>query len=78
MSFRRELVTRYGHNPILTKHDVPYVVETVHNAAVIKTSDRYVMLFRSHQRSGRSIVGAAEKSSQLIVGVDKRCLQRVY
>ena len=60
MSFRRELVTRYGHNPILTKHDVPYVVETVHNAAVIKASHRYVMLFRSHLRSGRSILGAAE------------------
>jgi len=51
MSGRRELVTRYGHNPILTKHDVPYVVETVHNAAVIKASHRYVMLFRSHLRS---------------------------
>src|SRR5438034_11548785 len=69
MSFRRELVTRYGHNPILTKHDVPYVVETVHNAAVIKASHRYVMLFRSHVRSGRSILGAAESDDGLSFAV---------
>src|SRR5690606_36368122 len=36
------------------------VVETVHNAGVVKTDGRYVMLFRSHERSGRSIIGVAE------------------
>jgi predicted GH43/DUF377 family glycosyl hydrolase len=56
----RGLVTRYAHNPILTKHDVPYLVETVHNAGVVKLRNRYVMVFRSHQRSGRSILGLAE------------------
>jgi len=28
----KPLVTRYEGNPILTKHDIPYPVETVHNA----------------------------------------------
>jgi predicted GH43/DUF377 family glycosyl hydrolase len=54
------LVTRYEKNPILTRDDIPYPVETVHNAGVIKHGDRYVMVFRSHRHSGRSVLGIAE------------------
>ncbi len=57
---KKPLVRRYEGNPILTKNDVPYPVATVHNAGVVKHSDRYVMLFRSHQHNGRSIIGIAE------------------
>ena len=57
---RREFVTRYEGNPILTKDDIPYKVETVHNAAVAKFDGRYVMLFRSHLDTGRSIIGIAD------------------
>ena len=53
------IVKRYEGNPILTKHDVPYPVETVHNAGATKHGDRYVLLFRSHLRNGRSIIGIA-------------------
>src|SRR5450631_3961626 len=53
------IVRRYQHNPILTKAQIPYAVETVHNAAVVKHGDEYVMLFRSHLRTGRSILGLA-------------------
>ncbi len=53
------IVLRYGANPILTKHDVPYPVETVHNAAAARYGDRYVLLFRAHLRNGRSIIGSA-------------------
>jgi len=53
------LIKRYQGNPILTKHDVPYPVETVHNAAVTTYNGRYLMLFRSHLRNGRSIIGSA-------------------
>src|SRR5436309_14337536 len=53
------MIRRYAHNPILTKADIPYSVETVHNAAVVKHGDEYVMLFRSHLRTGRSIIGFA-------------------
>jgi len=56
----RELVTRYKGNPILTKEDIPYPVETVHNAGVAKFDGRYMMLFRSHLATGRSIIGLAE------------------
>jgi predicted GH43/DUF377 family glycosyl hydrolase len=54
-----DIVRRYGHNPILTKAEIPYPVETVHNAAVVKHEDEYIMLFRSHLRTGRSIIGLA-------------------
>src|SRR5918995_1324182 len=54
-----DIVRRYGGNPILTKAAIPYPVETVHNAAVVKHGDEYVMLFRSHLRTGRSIIGLA-------------------
>ncbi len=56
----QSLVTRYAHNPILRKGDVPYPVETVHNAGAVKHEGRYYLLFRSHRRNGRSILGLAE------------------
>src|SRR5260370_10653251 len=56
---RLDIVRRYRHNPILTKAEIPYPVETVHNAAVVKHENEYIMLFRSHLRTGRSIIGFA-------------------
>src|SRR5450755_3265843 len=56
---KRDIVKRYSGNPILTKADIPYAVETVHNAAVVKHDGKYIMLFRSHLRTGRSIIGLA-------------------
>ncbi|MHC4235335.1 MAG: glycoside hydrolase family 130 protein, partial [Planctomycetota bacterium] len=57
---RKRLVQRYQGNPILTPDDVPYPVETVHNAAVTRHDGRYVMLFRAHRDNGRSILGLAD------------------
>jgi predicted GH43/DUF377 family glycosyl hydrolase len=54
------VVQRYKKNPILTKNDIPYPVETVHNAGMTKYNGKYIMLFRSHRRNGRSIIGIAE------------------
>ncbi len=54
------VINRYENNPILTKDDVPYPVVTVHNAAVTKYKNKYVMVFRSHLHNGRSILGFAE------------------
>jgi predicted GH43/DUF377 family glycosyl hydrolase len=58
---QQDIVRRYRGNPILTKADVPYPVETVHNAAVVKQGDEYVMLFRSHLRTV-AILGLARSS----------------
>ncbi len=57
---KKRIVTRYEGNPILTPDDIPYPVETVHNAGVTKYDGRYIMLFRSHLDTGRSIIGLAE------------------
>ncbi len=56
----KPFITRYEGNPILTKDDIPYPVATVHNAGVTKYNRRYIMLFRSHLDTGRSIIGLAE------------------
>lgn len=56
----KPFVTRYEGNPILTKDDIPYPVQTVHNAGVTKFNGRYIMLFRSHLDTGRSIIGIAK------------------
>jgi predicted GH43/DUF377 family glycosyl hydrolase len=56
----RPIIQRYENNPILRPVDVPYQVETVHNAGVVKHGDSYIMLFRSHQDNGRSIIGRAD------------------
>ena len=46
-----DIVRRYRGNPVLTKAAIPYPVETVHNAAVVKQDGKYIMLFRSHLRT---------------------------
>jgi predicted GH43/DUF377 family glycosyl hydrolase len=68
----KPLVTRYKHNPILTKHDVPYPVETVHNAGATKFEGRYILLFRSHLQNGRSIIGIARSDDGYNFNVDSK------
>lgn len=65
------MINRYKNNPILTKEDVPYPVATVHNAAVVKYNDKYIMIFRAHKLNGRSILGKAESADGFIFNVDK-------
>lgn len=71
---KREIVKRYHNNPILTKEDIPYPVVTVHNAGVIKTDEKYIMLFRSHLFNGRSIIGIAESNN----GIDFKALSKPF
>ncbi len=56
------LVRRHPKNPILTRDDVPYPVVTVHNAGAVRFRDRYLLVFRSHLRNGRSVLGIAESA----------------
>lgn len=65
------MINRYKNNPILTKEDVPYPVATVHNAAVVKYNNKYIMIFRSHKLNGRSILGKAESTDGFNFKVDK-------
>ena len=65
------MIKRYSNNPILAKEDVPYPVATVHNAAVVKFNNKYIMIFRSHKLNGRSILGKAESTDGFNFKVDK-------
>lgn len=66
------MIKRYPHNPILTKDDVPYPVATVHNAAVVKFGNKYIMIFRSHKLNGRSVLGKAESNDGYNFKVDDK------
>ena len=57
------MIRRYEGNQILTKSDVPYPVATVHNTGAVKHEGRYLLLFRSHLRTGRSVIGLAESDN---------------
>ncbi len=63
-------VFRYAGNPILTAHEVnkvwnnpKYKVVTVHNAGITQHNNKTVMLFRSHLRTGISVIGIATSSN---------------
>lgn len=63
---------RYGDNPILSAHQVNAVwtephrrVVTVHNSGVAVVGPETVMLFRSHLRSGISVIGIARSADGL-------------
>ena len=42
---KRPLVKRYEHSPILTKDDIPYSVEIVHNSCMVKHKGKYIMIY---------------------------------
>ena len=68
----KPLVTRYEGNPILTKHDIPYSVETVTNAGATKVNGQYILLFCSLLRNGRSIIGIARSDDGYKFQVDPK------
>jgi predicted GH43/DUF377 family glycosyl hydrolase len=72
ISTLKSIVRRFEGNPILTKAQVPYPVETVHNAGMAKADGEYIMVFRSHLRSGRSILGLARSKDGFHFEVDPR------
>jgi glycosyltransferase involved in cell wall biosynthesis/quercetin dioxygenase-like cupin family protein len=67
---KNSLVRRFEGNPILTKDHVSYTIETVHNAAAVKAQNDYILVFRSHLRSGRSILGLARSVDGVRFSVD--------
>ena len=73
-----KLITRFSGNPILTKEDVPYAVSTIHNAAVVKHRDEYIMIFRSHRLNGRSILGIARSRDGYNFNVDSKIFMEPY
>ena len=62
---KTDIVRRYAHKPILTKAQIPYPVETVHNAGVVKHQDEYLMFFRSHLRTVHHRFGTQPRRIQV-------------
>lgn len=63
-------VFRYPGNPVLSAHDVNSIwinpalqVKTVHNAGIAVFKGETIMLFRSHLRSGLSVLGIARSKN---------------
>jgi len=48
------LVQRFEKNPIITRHDVPFQVNSIFNAGAVKIKERYLLLCRVEMPRGRS------------------------
>jgi len=53
-------ITRYKSNPVLTKEDVPFNVNSIFNAGAVKYNGKYVLLCRVEMPNGRSSFVLAE------------------
>lgn len=55
-------IVKYEGNPILTKDNVPFRVNSIFNAGAVKVEDRYLLLCRTEMPDGRSSFTLAESS----------------
>ncbi|MGD8781086.1 MAG: glycoside hydrolase family 130 protein [Ignavibacteria bacterium] len=53
---------RYKSNPLITKEDVPFKVNSIFNAGAVKIDDKYILLCRVEMPVGRSSLVIAESS----------------
>lgn len=68
-------VIKYGRNPILTKENVPFRVNSIFNAGAVKIDNRYLLLCRTEMPDGRSTFTLAESSNGIDFKVaDNPCL----
>ena len=47
-------ISRYSKNPILTKENIPFPVNSVFNAGAVKFKNEYLLLCRVEMPTGRS------------------------
>ncbi len=68
-------IIKYEGNPILTKDDVPFRVNSIFNAGAVKINDKYLLLCRTEMPDGRSSFTQAESSDGIKFTVSsKLCL----
>ena len=53
-------ISRYSKNPILTKEDVPFKVNSIFNPGAVKYNGKYLLLCRVEMPTGRSSLVIAE------------------
>jgi len=68
-------IKKYKRNPILTKDDVPFKVNSIFNPGAVKFKDKYLLLCRVEMPNGRSSFVLAESDDGYDFKVaDKLCL----
>jgi len=68
-------IKKYKKNPILTKDDVPFKVNSIFNPGAVKFKDKYLLLSRVEMPNGRSSFVLAESNDGYNFKVaDKLCL----
>lgn len=68
-------IIKYGNNPILTKDNVPFSVNSIFNAGAVRLNGKYILLCRTEMPSGRSSFTLAESEDGINFKVaDKPCL----
>ncbi len=68
-------VSRYAKNPVLTKNDVPFKVNSIFNPGAVKLNGEYLLLCRVEMPSGRSsFVAARSRDGYNFKVDDKPCL----
>jgi predicted GH43/DUF377 family glycosyl hydrolase len=55
-------VQKFAQNPIITKDDVPFKVNSIFNAGAVKIDDKYLLLCRTEMPNGRSSLTLAESA----------------
>ena len=68
-------IVKFEGNPILTKENVPFRVNSIFNAGAVKIGDRYLLLCRTEMPDGRSSFTLAESIDGINFTVaDRPCL----
>lgn len=68
-------VTKYNRNPILTKNDVPFKVNSIFNPGAVKYGDEYLLVCRVEMPTGKSSFVLARSNDGVKFKVDdKPCL----
>lgn len=68
-------ITKHIKNPILTKEDVPFHVNSIFNAGAVKIGGKYLLLCRTEMPNGRSSFTLAESQNGIDFKVaHKPCL----
>ncbi len=68
-------IKKYKKNPIITKEDVPFKVNSIFNPGAVKFKDKYLLLCRVEMPNGRSsFVLAESKDGYDFKVTDKLCL----
>ncbi|MFO7446238.1 MAG: glycoside hydrolase family 130 protein [Ignavibacteriaceae bacterium] len=69
------MITRYSKNPVLTKQDVPFKVNSIFNPGAVKFKNEYILLCRVEMPTGRSsFVLAKSKDGYNFKVESKPCL----